>query len=316
MASNVPLEVRRHALVSTVRASYGDQKVLVGLSGGADSIALLLLSLAVEAQKSSSCTIIAGHIHHGIREESDNEQLVVESLCKQLGVKLRVQKIHVEPTCGSLAAGARDARYKALCTMAFEEGSTAVAVAHHADDQLETMVMALCRGGGIRKLAGMASLRKLSNEIVLVRPLLHADKSELVSICQLANVSWCEDPTNRDTTTPRGRLRKDVIPVLRELWPAADRHSANASLILHAAADVFEAEAPKGNEWNRKDLAVLPTPIIAETIHLSVGNQAKNETVHTIALAVTDGVVEPRIFECSSTCSVRVTAHTVEVCYT
>ena len=315
MNSGVPLEIRRHKLVAKVRESYGNQKVLVGLSGGPDSIALLLLSLAAETQKSSGCSIIAGHIHHGIREESDNEQRYVESLCKQFGVGLFTKRISVEPKKGSLAAGAREARYHALCKIAVKEGASCVSVAHHADDQLETMLMALCRGGGIRKLAGMSNNRKLSDEISLIRPLLQTNKIDLISICELASVSWCKDPTNEDVNTPRGRLRRDVIPVLRELWSSADKHAANASLILQAAADVFEAVAPVGNVWKREELAEFPTPIIAESIHLAVGNRAKNETVNAIAHAVADGITDPRIFECSDACNVYVTAHTVEVCY-
>ena len=315
MPSVVPLPVRRHSLVSTVREAYGCNKVVVGVSGGADSVALLLLSLAAEAQKSSSCTIVAGHIHHGLREESDNEQRMVEELCDELGVQLLTERVNVSRVQGSLAAGARDARYEALGRMATAVDATYVSVAHHADDQLETMLMALCRGGGIRKLAGMAESRQLTEQIALVRPLLQTDKKDLIHVCTLAGAKWCEDPTNRNVLTPRGRLRKDVIPVLRELWSSSDKHAAQASRILHAAADAYEALAPTGNAWKRKKLAELPTPIIAESIHLAVGNTAKNEMVHAIATAVQDAIVEPRTFECSDGCRVHISAHTVEVCY-
>jgi tRNA(Ile)-lysidine synthase TilS/MesJ len=199
--------------------------------------------------------------------------------------------------------------------MAREVGATCLSVAHHADDQLETMLMALCRGGGIRKLAGMAESRMLTEHIALVRPLLQTEKFELRNICTLASVQWCEDPTNRNLQTPRGRLRKDVIPVLRELWSSSDKHAAQASRILHAAADAYEALAPSGNTWKRKDLAELPTPIIAESIHLALGVAAKHETVHAIAVAIQDANVQPRVFECSNGFSVHISVHTVEVCH-
>ena len=229
MALQVPLEVRRHQLVSIVRDAIQNQDVVVGVSGGGDSIALLLLCIAASMQHSSSFSIIVGHIHHGLRNESDDELTHVEDICKQFGVKCVTKKIAVQSKNGSLAAGARDARYEALCAIAIEHHISAIAVAHHADDQLETMLMALCRGGGMRKLAGMSPTRSLTHEINLLRPLLHIEKKTLLEICKTAKVSWCEDPTNRDCSTPRGRLRADVIPILRELWPKADRHAANAS---------------------------------------------------------------------------------------
>ncbi len=316
MADVVPLEVRRHQLVSSVCNSIGNKNVVVGVSGGADSVALLLLCLAASMQKSSAFSIIAGHIHHGIRAESDQEQKLVESICERFDVPCITKKIKVKAKNGSLAAGARDARYDALCTIAKMNDAPIIAVAHHASDQLETMLMALCRGGGIRKLAGMAPSRPLTDDIILIRPLLHVDKSVLETICRISDVSWCEDPTNSDSATPRGRLRKDVIPILRELWPASDRHAANASSMLQAAADSFQSSVPNGNSWNRKTLSVLPIPVIAAAMHNAVGNHATYETVQSIAVAIADDSTEPRTFVCSDGCVARVTAHQVEVLYT
>ena len=316
MAREVPLRIRRHPLVAKLRSFYRDRTVLVGVSGGADSIALLLISLAVERQKSTSCTIVVAHIHHGLRAESDDEQQLVETLCRELDVPLHVERVNVTPHNGSLAAGARKARYKALEKIAAHVGATCISVAHHSDDQLETMLMALCRGGGIRKLAGMASERCISKNLTLVRPLLQTQKEKLIAICKDAGVPWCEDPTNHDAKTPRGRLRNDVLPVLHDIWQSASKHASNASLILQAAADVFESTAPSGTKWNRKEFSDLPLPVIAESLHLAIGDNAKNETIQSIAEAVSDTVQEPRMFECSNSCSVSITAHVVEVLYT
>jgi len=312
----VPLAIRRHQLVSTVRELINHQNVVVGVSGGGDSIALLLLCIAASMQQSSLFTVTVGHIHHGLRTESDDEQLFVEELCERFNVPCVTKKIVVKPKNGSLAAGAREARYESLCEIAKANNATAVLVAHHAEDQLETMLMALCRGGGLRKIAGMAPSRSLQNGITLLRPVLHAEKQTLLDICICADVQWCEDPTNTDSSTPRGRLRKDVIPVLRELWSAADRHAANASSMLHAATDAFESGVPGGNSWSRESLSQLPIPIIAAAMHQAVGQHATYETIRSIASAVVDSNTNPRTFVCSDGCVATVTAHQVEVVYT
>lgn len=316
MTLQVPLEIRRHQLVSIVRGAIQDQDIVVGVSGGGDSIALLLLCIAASMQQSSSFTVIVGHIHHGLRDESDDELNRVEEICNQFGVQCITKKIAVQSKNGSLAAGARDARYEALCSIAKEHHISTVAVAHHADDQLETMLMALCRGGGVRQLAGMAPSRALTSDINLLRPLLHVEKKTLIEICASAKVEWCEDPTNRDCSTPRGRLRSDVIPVLRELWPKADRHAANASSILHPAIDAFDESIEDGVSWSRETLCQLPTPVIAATIHHAVGNRSTYETIQSIANAIADDNTDPRTFVCSDGCVVIVTAHLVEVVYT
>lgn len=311
----IPLEVRRHNLVATVRHQL-DDNVLVGVSGGADSVALLLLCCAVALQKSSSLRVVVGHIHHGIRRESDAEQLLVESLCKKLGVDCISKRIEVVPLNGSIAAGAREGRYNSLAEIATKHNLTQLAVAHHATDQLETMLMALCRGGGPRKLAGMASKRNLTENITLVRPLLHAEQSELVRICTLSEVEWCNDPTNDDQKTPRGKLRREVLPALRELWPAADRHAANASIMLRGAADAIDTQINiecDSNTWQREIFSGVSKEIVATIIHNAVGSNTPFETVWTIAAAITDSSTEPRTFDCGSNCVVHVTAHDVRV---
>ncbi|MEE2912828.1 MAG: tRNA lysidine(34) synthetase TilS [Planctomycetota bacterium] len=312
----IPLELRRHKLVAVVRRALKDQDIVVGVSGGADSVALLLLCCAAVSQKTSNFRVYAAHINHGLREEAHEEQQMVIDLCKRLDVRCEVRKISVEPLKGSVAAGARKARYEQLFKIAKKLEVQSVAVAHHAADQLETMLIALCRGGGLKRLAGMNPSRPLGENVSLIRPLLHIDKQLLEEICQLAKIKWCNDPTNNDLTTPRGRLRRDVIPVLHSLWPAADKHAANASTILQAATDTFESFVPNGTQWSRKKLSQHPIPIIAAAVHGAVGEYATFDTVQSIASAVADDVTDPRAFTCGEGCIATVTAHHVEIVYT
>jgi tRNA(Ile)-lysidine synthetase-like protein len=309
----IPLEVRRHKLVARVRNAIADQNVVVGVSGGADSVALLLLCCAAALQESANFTVLAAHVHHGLRKESDDEQLFVETLCTSLGIECVSRQITVQPIHGSVAAGARKMRYKILQEIAVDTEFPVVTVAHHAEDQLETMLMALCRGGGLRKLSGIATVRPLCNEVDLIRPLLHVEKKELEHICELANVQWCEDQTNLDPTTPRGRLRQDVIPVLRELWNSADRHAANASTLLHSATDAFLENVPDGNEWNRKLLAKLPLPIIDATLQQAIGDTATFETIQSISKSVVDTNTHARTFQLKDGCKTVITSKTVTV---
>tara|TARA_X000001036_G_scaffold44378_3_gene35438 strand:- start:3871 stop:4824 length:954 start_codon:yes stop_codon:yes gene_type:complete len=309
----VPLSVRRHKLVASIRKTLEDQDVLVGVSGGSDSIALLLLCYAGSLQESASFKVTAAHIHHGLRDASDNEQLLVETLCKKLAITCITKHVDVSPIKGSLAAGAREVRYAALKTIAQEAECPAVAVAHHAQDQLETMLMALCRGSGLRKLSGIASVRPLSPEINLYRPLLQVSKMELEEICMLADVTWCTDPTNIDVSTPRGRLRKDVVPVLRDLWNGADRHASNASMLLHAATDSFHASVLDGSIWDRKLLAELPLPVINATLQQAIGERATFETISLISEAVIDTNSHARTFQLQDGWEATITSKQVSI---
>ncbi len=309
----IPLTVRRHQLVASVRKTIADQNVVVGVSGGADSVALLLLCCAAASQESANFTVLAAHVHHGLRKESDEEQKFVESLCNTIGIECVSKRIAVKPLHGSIAAGARKLRYEALQSVALHAGFNVVSVAHHAEDQLETMLMALCRGGGLRKLSGIATVRPLGNDVNLIRPLLHVEKKELIHICELANIRWCEDRTNLDPSTPRGRLRKDVMPVLRELWSSADRHAANASTLLHSATEVFLKSVPEGNEWNRELLAELPLPIINATLQQAIGEVATFETIQSISESVIDKNTHARTFQLKDGCETVITSKTVTV---
>ena len=310
---SIPLAVRRHRLVATVRKAIGNQDIVIGVSGGADSVALLLLCCSAAMQESADFNVVAAHINHGLRPEANDEQKTVEQLCARLGIQCESVLVNVQPINGSIAAGAREARYEALKKIATSLNIQTVAVAHHAEDQLETMLMALCRGGGLRKLSGIAAIRSLSDTIDLHRPLLHVKKSELMQICALAKIPWCEDPTNLDPSTPRGRLRADVIPVLRELWSSADKHAANASKLLHSATDAFHANIPHGNEWDRELLSELPIPVIDATLQQAIGETATFETIQSITEAVVDENMHARTFQLSDGWRATVTSKKVTI---
>lgn len=288
---STPLPVARSPLVATVRQTLFERcrlapgdTVVVGVSGGADSMSLML-ALAVIAGRSrrSGQRIIpvVAHVHHHLRgRAADLDAAFVETQARRLELPFHRRDVHPAKLRGSRAAAARRLRYQALAEVARETGAAAVAVAHHAEDQLESMLMALARGAGPDGLAGMAWRRPLladredarASAVVgdsaptkqphqgpaLVRPLLSLTKSECEELCRLGGLRWREDRSNRDPSSPRVRLRRQVLPVLEALWPGAARRSVDAGELLRQLADLAAAAAPElrvgarepeGNPW-------------------------------------------------------------------
>jgi len=206
--------------------------VVVACSGGADSLALLILAA------DAGLTPVAVHVDHGLREESAAEADVVRDAATRLGVQARCVKVDVPPG-GNLEARARDARYAALEDAREQLAATAVLVAHTADDQAETVLLNLLRGSGASGLAGMPVRRGH-----IVRPLLgvrRADVHALVAECGLEPVI---DPSNDDPVHRRNWVRLDALPALcegarRDLVPVLNRQAA----VLRAEADLLDGLA-------------------------------------------------------------------------
>jgi tRNA(Ile)-lysidine synthase len=243
-------------------------RLAVGVSGGADSLALLV-ACAVLAGRGVIAPPLAVHVHHHLRRSADGDARHVAAVAERLGVELKSVHVFPQRSTGGVAAAARRMRYVALEQTARERGIGHVAVAHHARDQLETMLMALGRGAGLDGLAAMPWSRPLGEGIAVIRPLLDAPKEACESLCRAARLTWREDPTNRDARSVRIRLRRDVIPVLESLWPGAAVRAAGAAEILDAASGIVMAHIaqvlgePGARRWDRARLAALAAPLIA-----------------------------------------------------
>lgn len=270
----LPVAARRHALVHEVERqlethgghSPGDY-VVIGVSGGADSVALLLAFAALRSRTQRSggeyVRPVAVHVHHHLRECADQDAAFVSGLCKALGVTCHSVDIDTGSRGGNLSATARALRYHALAEQAGHVGARLVAVAHHAEDQLETIIMALCRGTGLDGLAGMPWIRELKNDVQLFRPLLAVRRADCEDLCRTAGVQWIDDPTNREMAKTRARLRHDVLPILDELWPDAPRRATGTAELVRAASAALEhvLETVFGSadncSWDRAALAGL-----------------------------------------------------------
>lgn len=184
-----------------------DQTIGLAVSGGPDSLALLLLAAAARPGKVEAATV-----DHGLREGSRAEAEMVAALCGKLGVPHQILTIEWEekPTT-AIQERARLRRYKALADWAKERKIEVLAAAHHAEDQAETLLMRLVRGSGIRGLAGMRALRKVPGaDISLARPLLPWRRDELAQICTTAGVEAVDDPSNADSKFERVRVRETL----------------------------------------------------------------------------------------------------------
>mgnify|MGYP004513037779 CR=1 FL=1 len=217
--------------------------VVVGLSGGPDSVFLLYALHTLQARL--GFTLRAVHVHHGIRgAEADRDEAFSAELCAKLTVPF--QAVHVAaPEYAaqhglSLEEAARILRYEALETARQQMGTPSawIAVAHHLDDQAETVLHNLVRGAGLRGLAGMENRR---NHVI--RPLLSIKREDILKWLEQNNIPYVTDSTNADPHYTRNRIRSTVLPELRAINPEASAHIAHSAALLREADAYFHALA-------------------------------------------------------------------------
>ena len=209
----------------------------VALSGGLDST--VLLTGLVRARAASTWPPLrAAHVDHGLHADSGAwaERCALQAM--ELGVPLVQVRVDARPAAGeSPEEAARKARYAALAGLL--EGGEVLLTAHHADDQLETVLLQWLRGGGLRSVAGMPAVASFAAGWH-ARPLLGFSRGELHAWACEARLAWLEDPSNLDPRFDRNFLRLEVLPALRRRWPAAARTVGRVAL---QAAEALEVEA-------------------------------------------------------------------------
>ena len=218
--------------------------VVVGLSGGPDSVFLLYALHTLQARM--GFTLRAVHVHHGIRGvEADRDEAFSEKLCAKLDIPF--QAVHVAAPAYaaqhglSLEEAARILRYEALeaARQQLTQATAAwIAVAHHLDDQAETVLHNLVRGAGLRGLAGMENRR---NHVI--RPLLSIKREDILKWLKQYDIPYVTDSTNADPHYTRNRIRSTVLPELREINPEASAHIAHSAALLREADAFFHALA-------------------------------------------------------------------------
>lgn len=229
-----------------------DAALLVAVSGGADSVALLHGLLALGQR------VVVAHVHHGLRgEAADRDRDFVCEQARRLGVELHVRRVDATRRDGrSPEARARELRYAALEEMRGEGGCAFIATAHTRDDQAETVLLRAIRGTG---LAGLAGIAPRSADGVLLRPLLRVRRGEIRRYLRERELRWCEDASNADLRIPRNRVRAQVLPLLEAIHPGAlerlaalAAHGRELASWLAASADpalTAAIEAGEGGLW-------------------------------------------------------------------
>jgi tRNA(Ile)-lysidine synthase len=251
--------VALHLQAWATRTSFPEnQKIAVAYSGGADSTALLH---AAAAQWPGRVTAI--HVHHGLQAAADGFVRHCEAACGAILVPLQVVYVDAKNASGeSPEDAARKARYAALAGKALEVGTPLVALAQHADDQVETLLLALSRGAGVAGLAGMpAEFDRFG--VRFVRPLLGLGARAIRDELNSRGIGYVDDPTNTDLAYTRNKIRHRLLPVLAEVFPQyretfarSARNMAQAQETLAQAAT--ELIATVGSPPNIALLQTLP----------------------------------------------------------
>lgn len=235
-----PDPFRPEALLPFLAALACRGRLLVAFSGGGDSTALLLALQSLRGHLDAPLGAL--HANHGVHPDADRWAEHCRSLCARLGVPLEI----IGPPADGLPPGSPEARLRDWRYGAFTERlrpGDVVCTAHHLEDQAETLLLALLRGSGPAGLAAMPRWRDLGPGR-LARPLLDTPRAALLAWLRSQDEAWIEDPSNEDPGPDRNYLRRDVLPLLRARWPAADRTLAtSASLCAEAALLVDDAAA-------------------------------------------------------------------------
>jgi tRNA(Ile)-lysidine synthase len=193
---------------------WRDVPVLVAVSGGADSVALLasLALLRSQNEPSHAGPLIAAHFDHQIRPESAEDAAFVENLAARWDVPCLVGA--GEPGTLEDEASARKARYAFFRQAAFQTGARYLAIAHTADDQAETILHRLLRGASLRGVSGIPRSRRLTEMTTIVRPLLGCSRADIIEFLQSHALDWRDDPSNRSGRYTRNRIRHELLPLL------------------------------------------------------------------------------------------------------
>ena len=239
------------ATIQQQKLLTGGERVVIGVSGGADSVALVDLLVHI-AQEYLPLSLALACLDHGLRPESQEEVDRVAKLAAGYGLNFFSDKVDL------LGAGeqaleerARISRLRFLHHAADQFTAGKIALAHHADDQAETVLLHLLRGAGVQGLSGMQFSRSLGAEgaPVLIRPLLTVGKQQLLDYLVARKIEWCEDSSNRDLRFERNRLRHTILPFLRDqgypqISPAlcrlARRHRETNAYLQQQADDFWQ----------------------------------------------------------------------------
>ncbi len=260
-------------------------RVLVALSGGADSVSLLY-ALCLLKEELKIDHLVAVHIHHQLRgDEADRDAHFVETLCKQWKIPLFLRRVNVKELAKTQKIGleeaGRNVRYAVFQELCKTEGFTQVATAHTASDNTETVLLHIARGTGIGGLAGIPPVRQN-----IVRPLLSCTRQEIEAFCFTHNLTYITDSTNNDATYARNRVRRCIVPELYTLNPRVNEAITRLSAMAREDEEYWERMVSDAVETVRLEDGVYSARAIADM------PKALQRRVIRHLLTLCDGVCE------------------------
>jgi len=284
-------------------SSHSRLSLVVGLSGGVDSIVLLHTLVLLQKQYSENpFKLKAIHVNHQLQLEANDWQRFCVSFCEKWQIDLQCTSVDAAPTHGEgPEAAARNARYAALKKHLVDDD--VLLTAHHLDDQIETLFLHLLRGTGVDGAAGMRPLSKF-HSTYLVRPLLVFSREAIETYAKENHLQWVNDPSNTEVHYDRNYLRHNVLPVIEQRWPSYRQTVGRFSLHMRQLSDlikeiagqdydvVFHAEK---NRLDTKKLAELSLPRVNNVLrhwltvaNFSLPSESQLSQIHTAIAARED----------------------------
>lgn len=270
-------------------------KVIAGISGGADSICLLFVLL--ELRKKIGFEIVGVHVNHGLRgEDALRDEQYVEKICSRQGVPLETFRENVELIARnrkqSMEEAGRNVRREAFFRVMKEQGGTRIALAHHQNDNAETFLLNIARGTGLKGIGGMKPVNG-----PMIRPLLCVERHEIEGFLRERNIAYCTDETNFEDEYARNRVRNHVIPYMEQnLNEKTVRHISQLMELMRETSGYMDAEADryydeaveeteKGVYLIRKDAfmrmsEVIRPMVLNKTLIQAAGRAKDIESVH------------------------------------
>ncbi len=226
----------------SLSSSSSHPKLVVGVSGGADSLVLLhCLKRILGAE-----TLLVAHVNHQLRPDADADAAFVAEIAEAWEISFLLRRVDVAQlaTEQGVEEAGRNARYAFFAEMADVHGATAVSVAHNGDDQAETVLLHLLRGAGLAGLRGMQPVGRVprNDDLLLLRPFLHTSRADIETYAQIHQLHPREDVSNQDTTYFRNQIRHDLIPFLQQYTPHIKGNLQQLSEIVAADYDFLQAE--------------------------------------------------------------------------
>jgi tRNA(Ile)-lysidine synthase len=258
------------------------QRTLLAVSGGADSIALLRGMLAIQGE--SQIEIVVAHLDHGLRgEASSRDAAWLRSVCSDFNVQCAIGSFDIKAQADERGLGieetARQVRYDFLQQTARSRQCSAIAVAHTADDQAETILHHIIRGTGMSGLRGIPMLRALAEDLILVRPMLHITRADVLKYLADINQTYREDDSNQDISFTRNRIRHELLPQIernfnpriRDALTRLGQQAMDIDVVLQSVVDeiletVLEEATADVCRIRCDGLAEHPPHLIRETL--------------------------------------------------